>query len=985
MAILYPDILQHNNPTKALVDSSQLRGSAYVVNILADTGSIPTDKWNLGAIIYVSSSMQHYGFFGPTTSSADWNTSAYWKAFSTGSGGGGGTGFPYTGNAIISGSLLVSGSGVTITGSLNVLGGITGSLQGTASNAVSSSYATTASYFSGSITSAISASFATTASYAPAYVLTSVTASMTVLSSSNATTASYYKETDPVFTSRSASLATTGSNTFIGNQIITGSLIVNGNIILPTTGGIVSASSGANIQFASNGGVSINTVNNQSLQLGAAGSSYVQITGGNGLSVNNISSYGPNAVAIGAGVSSPLIFKTNYSTEQMRITASGSVLINTTVEDTVNKLQVSGSGKFTGNLVVTGSLNVLGGITGSLFGSASYATTASYVPNVGNQVFPYTGNAVISGSLLITGSGLTITGSLNITGSTTQVGNNTLYGTTLLSGSITISGSITSPTTPSVKIYGDVETNGVIKFDPVVKSIDTSISASYIYVSGSTQDLYFSQNGSGYANTTRLRWLESVLYTGILNGGVISSTPGSTTFTITSGSGLIVTLNASTASNPYPTVKNISWNTQTLPITYSGSAKITYIGVDNTGTVIQQTNPWGSTDINQWDNSISIGVVLTLSGSVSTGIFNSPQISYGPAQKTDDFFRAFGPLKISGHTLQASGSTMSIIKSAGSSYREGANYVNNPNHPSTVVENSINTSKIYRYYLSGSTPIIDTGVANAGYTVIDPTKYVNTSGQLATVPTNGANLRYTIQRVFWISNSPTNAFIVYYGSTLYASLLDASNGIGTEPFTEAPNTAQNSILIGYIIVAGNATDLTNASQATIVQGGLFRNVGGIGSSGTNFVSATLAGLSDVSVASRTQGDLLVYGNAGAWNSTKQLTGSYAITGSLSIGSSNITTNTITSAVGSNTIFTQVTGSYSSAFYKYSIASASNARAGEIMAVWNGASVQYTDNSTPDIGNTSAVTSSVSISGANVVLSTYTPAASWTIKSYVTYI
>jgi hypothetical protein len=88
--------------------------------------------------------------------------------------------------------------------------------------------------------------------------------------------------------------------------------------------------------------------------------------------------------------------------------------------------------------------------------------------------------------------------SMAITGSTTQIGNNTLAGNTVLSGSIIISGSTTLPSTPTIKIYGDMETNGVIKFDPVVKSIDTSISASYIYVSGSTNDLYFSQNGNGY-------------------------------------------------------------------------------------------------------------------------------------------------------------------------------------------------------------------------------------------------------------------------------------------------------------------------------------------------------------------------------------------------------------------------------------------------------------------------------------------------------
>ena len=335
------------------------------------------------------------------------------------------------------------------------------------------------------------------------------------------------------------------------------------------------------------------------------------------------------------------------------------------------------------------------------------------------------------------------------------------------------------------------------------------------------------------------------MYTGLLHGGVLTSTPGSTTFTVTEGEGLIVSLNAFTASAPYPTVKLISWPTSTQPITYSGSAKITYVGINDVGGIVQQTNAWGSSDINQWDNQIELGVVLHLSGSVSTGVFNSPQVSYGIPQQTDDFLRAFGPLKISGHTLQPSGSspTLSIKKSGGTAYREGVNYVNNPNHPSTVVENAINTSKIYRYYLSGSTPIIDTGVANAGYSTIDNDNYVDTTtGLLASV----GNSNWTIQRVFWIPNSPTNAFIVYYGNATYSTLLNAVNAKDSEPFAEAPNTALNAIFVGYIIIEGGAgRDLLNAAECTIIQGGLFRNVGGVGSSGTAPVSTTLAGLSDV--------------------------------------------------------------------------------------------------------------------------------------------
>ena len=543
---------------------------------------------------------------------------------------------------------------------------------------------------------------------------------------------------------------------------------------------------------------------------------------------------------------------------------------------------------------------------------------STYVYNPGDLIlstvsasgtsFVETKIAAATSSLILFNSSATLTSqSLNsvLIGSSSYVSGSTGIITNLTASNISASGKIQANQLTASSILANngplmvTGSNAYIQMFPVGGfSLPTSLSASYIYTSGSTNDLYFTQYNGPYTNTTRLRWLESNLYTGLLHGGVLTSTPGSTTFTVTEGEGLIVSLNAFTASAPYPTVKLISWPTSTQPITYSGSAKITYVGINDVGGIVQQTNAWGSSDINQWDNQIELGVVLHLSGSVSTGVFNSPQISYGIPQQTDDFLRAFGPLKVSGHTLQASGSspTLSIKKSGGTAYREGANYVNNPNHPSTVVENAINTSKIYRYYLSGSTPIIDTGVANAGYSTIDNNNYVDTAtGQLATV----GNSNWTIQRVFWVPNSPTNAFIVYYGNATYSTLLNAVNAKDSEPFAESPNTALNAIFVGYIIIEGGAgRDLLNAAECTIIQGGLFRNVGGVGSSGTTPVSTTLAGLSDVALSGLAAGDLLVYGG-GQWNNNKTLDGNYTITGSLTI-QSGITGNlTGTSSWASN--------------------------------------------------------------------------------------
>jgi hypothetical protein len=120
-----------------------------------------------------------------------------------------------------------------ITGSLVVSEGITGSLLGTASTASFVTLAQTASY----VTTAQTASLAQTASF----VANAQTASFVTL----AQTASYI---DPTFISASAaasgfsnttdlgSLATTGSNVFVGNQTISGSINFGSGSTIQSTG-----------------------------------------------------------------------------------------------------------------------------------------------------------------------------------------------------------------------------------------------------------------------------------------------------------------------------------------------------------------------------------------------------------------------------------------------------------------------------------------------------------------------------------------------------------------------------------------------------------------------------------------------------------------------------------------------------------------------------------------------------------------------------
>jgi len=98
-----------------------------------------------------------------------------------------------------------------------------------------------------------------------------------------------------------------------------------------------------------------------------------------------------------------------------------------------------------------------------------------------------------------------------------------------------------------------------------------------------------------------------------------------------------------------------------------------------------------------------------------------------------------------------------------------------------------------------------------------------------------------------------------------------------------------------------------------------------------------------------------------------------------IGISEFNTTSSITAAGTTTISSIVTASFNSAFYNYYITSASNARAGQIVSVWQGTTVKYTEIASTDIGNTSTASFAVAISGANVRLN-FTAPGSWTVKS-----
>ena len=491
----------------------------------------------------------------------------------------------------------------------------------------------------------------------------------------------------------------------------------------------------------------------------------------------------------------------------------------------------------------------------------------------------------------------------------------TMTGPLVISSSLVVTGNATF--TGSVVASGAFSAGNYIQMLPVQSVvIPTNQTASYIYTSGSTNDLYFTQYqpGTSFTNTTRLRWLEGGLSSGLLHGGLLSTVNGTTTFNVSSGSGIIVTFNATTTSDPYPTIKFVNWgNFVSQSLSYSASAQITYVAIDEFGAISQTNTAFTPA---QFKDRIVVGRILHQTGSVTNGTVATPTTAYAINSNTQDFFRAFGPLKVNGQVLAASGSTLGLTRTAGDSYVEGRNYSADPNSPNYVLaanDPALTTTKIYYEWVSGSTVNIDTN-GGAGYTAVRPAFY-NLNGTVTAIsPTKN---KYTVQRVYWFPKSVTRALYVYYGSTIYSTLAAAVDAINNEPnFTEGDNTRSSAVYIGAVVLEANTTDLTVISNASIVNAGIFRGAGSGGGGGGSSGGGAPGGTNHA----------IQFNDAGSFNgsanftydtATLTLTGNFNLVGTGSIdfdggtltGSlAKFTTMSGSTITGSTALYTTITGS-----------------------------------------------------------------------------
>jgi hypothetical protein len=99
--------------------------------------------------------------------------------------------------------------------------------------------------------------------------------------------------------------------------------------------------------------------------------------------------------------------------------------------------------------------------------------------------------------------------------------------------------------------------------------------------------------------------------------------------------------------------------------------------------------------------------------------------------------------------------------------------------------------------------------------------------------------------------------------------------------------------------------------------------------------------------------------------------------------SSASATSIAGPVTNQVIATVATSSYDSAMFDYIVKDGTNYRAGTVMAVWNNSgSVEFTDTSTNDIGDTLDESFVVDVSGANARLKFTSGTGTWTVKTAI---
>ena len=466
-------------------------------------------------------------------------------------------------------------------------------------------------------------------------------------------------------------------------------------------------------------------------------------------------------------------------------------------------------------------------------------------------------------------------------------------------------------------------------------SVLTTASASFAIVSSS----FATTSASLSIRTTNLESTASILTTASSSFAIVSSSYASA-----SGSLSTRVTSLETASGSFSTRVTTLENASASFAQQSGSNSIRLTNLETTASVLTTASA---------SFSIVSSSFSSTSQSVSTRL-NIIETSY--ATTGSNTFN--GNQTINGRLNVTSGITGSLFGT--SSWSQNA--VTSSYALQAISASFATTSS---YSLTASVALNVPATASYALQALSAS-YAQTASLALAITDQGYNFTQGIAAVTWSINHNLNTRtpLVDVYNNLYNIIIPAeitSVDANNTQITFATATAGYAILSKGSGLVSNATSASQATSASY----------SISSSYAATASFVLGTIDSASYA--TNADTASTGVNFRISNT--LTLDATLTDYASVNSS---------VVGSNNLFTQSTGSYTSVFVKYTAANGSNARSGNLIGAWVGSTVTFTDTSTIDIGSTTAVTSSIVIVGSDVQVNMQTNSSGWKIKSLATF-
>lgn len=235
--------------------------------------------------------------------------------------------------------------------------------------------------------------------------------------------------------------------------------------------------------------------------------------------------------------------------------------------------------------------------------------------------------------------------------------------------------------------------------------------------------------------------------------------------------------------------------------------KVTYVGVDVNGTVIQQAGRFTTA---QKYSHLTEFVLVHTNGSNLNAVNNYPNMSGGIAIQFHNYMRTIGNLNGSGNVYSANGANVKINKSSGVLVGPGFGNgtADNPNEVATASASAL-TFRIRN----------QNGTETADITDLDTSAY-DLNGTTTTLPGGATSNNWQTYRIYLFTSNLTR---FQRGQHIYTSMAEAEANIQSEIYVVEQNNADNGTLRGYLIVRKGCSDLTDTARAKFIEANKFGN------------------------------------------------------------------------------------------------------------------------------------------------------------------